>query len=195
MFPRKYPRKCHNGNVFLWTIVVLYVYYIHALPFGEENHWNSYKRSQLATYIHGISLNFRFANYTYHVVHRNTYRCPKKEFRFFTNKIVLDVVAFMKLQQNPRDVDAFQRICYKSDFYLDKKTVEYACNNVRRCGVTFLQALKDQAKKFDKIERHVRNFEEYVLKTANMGALEFLRYLDANGYGAYMEKNHFVVQN
>lgn len=118
------------------------------------------------------------------------YRCPKKEFRFFTNKIVLDVVAFMRLQQNLRDVDAFQRICYKSDFYLDKKTVEYACNNVRRRGVTFLQALKDQAKKFDKIERQVRNFEEYVLKTANMGALEFLRYLDANGYGTYMEKNH-----
>lgn len=118
------------------------------------------------------------------------YRCPKKEFRFFTNKIVLDVVAFMKLQQNLRDVDAFQRICYKSDFYLDKKTVEYACNNVRRRGVTFLQALKDQAKKFDKIERQVRNFEEYVRKTANMGSLEFLRYLDANGYGTYMEKNH-----
>ena len=118
------------------------------------------------------------------------YRCPKKEFRFFTNKIVLDVVAFMRLQQNLREVDAFQRICYKSDFYLDKKTVEYACNNVRRRGVTFLQALKDQAKKFDKIERQVRNFEEYVLKTANMGALEFLRYLDANGYGTYMEKNH-----
>lgn len=119
-----------------------------------------------------------------------SYRCPKKEFRFFTNKIVLDVVAFMKLQQNPRDVEAFQRICYKSDFYLDKKTVEYACNNVSRRGVTFLETLKEQAKRFDKINRQVRNFEDYVRKTANMGALEFLRYLDANGYGAYMEKNH-----
>lgn len=118
------------------------------------------------------------------------YRCPKKEFRFFTNKIVLDVVAFMKLQQNPRDVEAFQRICYKSDFYLDKKTVEYACNNVSRRGVTFLETLKEQAKRFDKIDRQVRNFEDYVRKTANMGALEFLRYLDANGYGSYMEKNH-----
>lgn len=118
------------------------------------------------------------------------YRCPKKEFRFFTNKIVLDVVAFMKLQQNPRDVEAFQRICYKSNFYLDKKTVEYACNNVSRRGVTFLETLKEQAKRFDKINRQVRNFEDYVRKTANTGALEFLRYLDANGYGAYMEKNH-----
>lgn len=118
------------------------------------------------------------------------YRCPKKEFRFFTNKIVLDVVAFMKLQQNPRDVESFKRICYKSDFYLDKRTVEFACNTVSRRRITFLEALKEQAKRFDKIERQVRNFEEYVRKTANMGALEFLRYLDANGYGTYMEKNH-----
>lgn len=118
------------------------------------------------------------------------YRCPKKEFRFFTNKIVLDVVAFMKLQQNLRDVESFRRICYKSDFYLDKKTVEFACNNVARRGVTFLETLKEQAKRFDKIARQVRSFEDYVRKTANMGALEFLRYLDGSGYGTYMEKNH-----
>ncbi len=118
------------------------------------------------------------------------YRCPRKEFRFFTNKIVLDVVAFMKLQQNPRDVESFRRICYKSDFYLDKKTVEFACNNVARRGVTFLETLKEQAKRFDKIARQVRSFEDYVRKTANMGALEFLHYLDGSGYGTYMEKNH-----
>ena len=118
------------------------------------------------------------------------YRCPKKEFRFFTNKIVLDVVAFMRLQQNPRDVESFKRICYKSDFYLDKRTVEFACNTVSRRRITFLEALKDQAKRFDKIEWAVKNFEDYVQKTADLGALEFLRYLDANGYGTYMENNH-----
>lgn len=118
------------------------------------------------------------------------YRCPRKEFRFFTNKIILDVIAFMKLQQNLRDVESFQRICYKSDFYLDKKTVEFACTSVRRRGITFLEALKDQAKRFDKIARQVQNFEDYVRTTSRMGALEFLQYLDSNGYGAYMQKNH-----
>lgn len=118
------------------------------------------------------------------------YRCPKKEFRFFTNKIVLDVVAFMKLQQNPRDVQSFRRICYKSDFYLDKKTVEYACNNVKRRGITFVETLKEQAKRFDRIHRPVRAFEEYIMATAKMGALTFLQYLDSNGYGAYIQKNH-----
>lgn len=116
------------------------------------------------------------------------YRCPKKEFRFFTNKVVLDVVAFMKLQQDPRDVESFRRICYKSDFYLDKQTVTYACENVTRHGVTFLESLKKQAERFDKIARPVRAFEDHVRKTANMGALQFLRYLDAGGYGTYMEK-------
>jgi DNA helicase-2/ATP-dependent DNA helicase PcrA len=96
----------------------------------------------------------------------------------------------MKLQQNLRDVESFQRICYKSDFYLDKKTVEFACTSVRRRGITFLEALKDQAKRFDKIARQVQNFEDYVRTTSRMGALEFLQYLDSNGYGAYMQKNH-----
>lgn len=118
------------------------------------------------------------------------YRCPKKEFRFFTNKIVLDVIAFMKLQQNPRDVDSFRKICYKSDFYLDRKTVEFACNNVARRGVTFLESLKNQATRFDKIVRQVRSFENHVQTTAEMGALDFLQYLDSTGYGAYMEKQH-----
>lgn len=118
------------------------------------------------------------------------YRCPQKEFRFFTNKIVQDVVAFLKLQQNLRDVESFQRICYKGGFYFDKKTVEYACNNVRRHGITFLEALKKQAKQFDKIERSVRNFEEYILDTTNMGAYEFLQYLRSHGYGTYMANNH-----
>lgn len=118
------------------------------------------------------------------------YCCPRKEFRFFTNKIVLDVVAFMKLQQNLNDVESFRRICYKGNFYLDKKTVEIACNVVRSRGISILESLKDQAKRFDKIARQVRNFEDYVRITSRMGALEFLRYLDGNGYGAYMQKNH-----
>lgn len=118
------------------------------------------------------------------------YRCTRKEFRFFTNKIVLDVVAFMKLQQNLHDVESFRRIYYKSDFYLDKKTVEFACNSVLRRGISFLDALKDQAKRFDKVARQVRNFEDYVRTTSRMGALEFLQYLDGNGYGSYMQKNH-----
>jgi ATP-dependent exoDNAse (exonuclease V) beta subunit len=87
-------------------------------------------------------------------------------------------------------VESFQRICYKSDFYLDKKTVEFACNSVRRRKVTFLDALKDQAKRFDRISRQVRNFEDYVRTTSRMGSLEFLQYLDGNGYGTYMQKNH-----
>ena len=59
---------------------------------------------------------------------------------------------------------------------MDKKTVECACNNVRRRGVTFLEILKEQAKRFDKIARPVHSFEDYIQKTANMDALEFLRY-------------------
>ena len=117
------------------------------------------------------------------------YRCPKREFRFFTHKTVMDVVSFMKLQQNPKDVDAFQRIYYKAGFYLDKKTAEYACKNVRFKKVTFLEALTDQAKRFRKIEDKVSRFATYCKATEKMRALDFLKYIDSFGYGKYMQEN------
>lgn len=118
-----------------------------------------------------------------------SYRCPKREFRFFTHKVLLDVVAFMKLQQNLRDVESFKRIYYKG-FYFDRKTAEYACNNVVRRKITLPEALKIQAGKFRKIEDRVDKFIDYCNATMSMRALDFLRYLDMNGYGQYMRKEN-----
>lgn len=117
------------------------------------------------------------------------YRCPKREFRFFTHKTVLDVISFMKLQQNPKDVDSFQRIYYKAGFYLDRKTVEFACRSVRFKKVTLLDALTEQAKRFRKIEDKVSRFAGYCKATEKMRALDFLRYIDSFGYGKYMQEN------
>jgi len=117
------------------------------------------------------------------------YRCPKRDFRFFSNKIVIDIVAFMKLQQNPKDIDSFQRICYKAGFYFDKKTVEYACKNVRTRKVSFLDALTAQAKRFNKIEDRVTRFVSYCKATESMRALDFLKYVDSFGYGKYLQEN------
>ena len=117
------------------------------------------------------------------------YRCPKREFRFFTHKTVMDVVSFMKLQQNPKDVESFQRIYYKAGFYLDKKTAEFACKSVRFKKVTFLEALTDQAKRFRKIEDKVSRFAIYCNATEKMRALDFLKYIDSFGYGKYMQEN------
>lgn len=117
------------------------------------------------------------------------YRCPKREFRFFTHKIVLDVIAFMKLQQNLRDVESFKRIYYKG-FYFDRKTAEYACNNVIRRKITLTEALKMQAGQFRKIEGRVDQFIDYCNATMSMRALDFLRYLDRNGYGQYLHNEN-----
>jgi len=117
------------------------------------------------------------------------YRCPKREFRFFTHKTVLDVISFMKLQQNPKDVESFQRIYYKVGFYLDKKTVEFACKSVRFKKVTFLEALTEQAKRFRKIEDKVSRFVTYCKATEKIRALDFLKYIDSYGYGKYMQEN------
>lgn len=112
-----------------------------------------------------------------------------QELRVKQHKTVMDVVSFMKLQQNPKDVESFQRIYYKAGFYLDKKTAEYACKNVRFKKVTFLEALTEQAKRFRKIEDKVSRFAIYCNATEKMRALDFLKYIDSFGYGKYMQEN------
>ena len=118
------------------------------------------------------------------------YRCPKREFRFFTHKIVQDVVAFMKFQQNPKDVWAFNRICYKGGFYFDKKTVGIATQIVMKRQVSFLEALTFQSERYSKIKDRVEKFAEYCKDTAALHALDFLRYLDGAGYGKHMRKEN-----
>lgn len=118
------------------------------------------------------------------------YCCPKREFRFFTHKIVLDVIAFMKLQQNPKDIWSFQRICYKGGFYFDKRTVEYACNNVMKQRISFLDALTLQSQKYPKIKERVEKFADYCKSTESLRALDLLGYLDENGYGRHMRKEN-----
>lgn len=122
--------------------------------------------------------------------HGVPYCCPKREFHFFTHKIVLDVTAFMKFQQNPSDVWSFNRICYKSGFYFNKRTVGIATQIVMQQRVSFLEALQSQAARYSKIKDYVEKFADYCKDTASLCALDFLRYLDSAGYGKYMRKNN-----
>ena len=118
------------------------------------------------------------------------YRCPKRDFGLFSAKTTRDVVAFMEFLQDQKNVDAFRRICYKGGFYLDKKTVEIACKTVQWKGITFTQALREQAKRFPKIKSSVAAFDSFCRVGQHLKAKTLLRHLDANGYGAYMEKEH-----
>ena len=118
------------------------------------------------------------------------YRCPKREFRFFTHKIVQDVIAFMKFQQNPKDVWAFNRICYKGGFYFDKRTVGIATQIVMKQQISFIEALTLQAERYSKIKDRLEKFADYCDETGTLRALDFLKYLDGAGYGKHMRKEN-----
>ena len=112
------------------------------------------------------------------------YRCPKREFGLFTNRITRDVTAFMVFLQDQKSVEAFKQICYKGGFYLDKKTIEIACKTVQSKNITFVQALREQAKRFPKIRGGVAAFDSFCRTATCLKAKTLLRYLDTNGYGA-----------
>ena len=118
------------------------------------------------------------------------YRCPKQKFGLFTARITRDVIAFMEFLQDQKNIDSFQKICYKGSFYMDKKTVEIACKIVRAKNVTITQALREQAKRFPKIRDNVASFDSFCRVGRHLKAKTLLRYLESNGYGAYLEKEH-----
>lgn len=62
---------------------------------------------------------------------------------FFTNWVVLDVLAILRFAMNPADADAFMRFYYKIHRYLSKQMAEYAINWAEMNGDTILDALPE----------------------------------------------------
>lgn len=62
---------------------------------------------------------------------------------FFTNKVVLDIIYFIKLAHNPNDEIAFMRTYYKSCYKFRKNIAETAVKHARAFGCSCVTALSD----------------------------------------------------
>lgn len=71
------------------------------------------------------------------------YRMKTVEMPFFTNRVVIDVLSFMKFAMNPYDTELFKRLYYKCKLFLKKPEVEKLCDYSVRNGETVFQAAEE----------------------------------------------------
>ena len=107
---------------------------------------------------------------------------------FFTNKIVTDAQAFLRLALNPYDTDAFMQIYYKCGYYFSKKIAEAACQLVKKEKVTIFTALAEQTYNCPWLKEDVRNFKREIGKISKVNTTLALDQI-FNLYETYMDKN------
>ena len=110
---------------------------------------------------------------------------------FFTNKVVLDIVYFIKLARNPNDEVAFMRTYYKSLYKFRKAAAEHAVKYAKKNGVSFTEALcSDPALSPDQ-RTNARRFEYALGRLAKINksvdAIDYV--LEDLGYQDYIESN------
>lgn len=108
---------------------------------------------------------------------------------FFTNKIVEDIKAFMKLAINPFDTDSFMKIYYKCGYGFNKKTAEWACKNSRWNRISVPDALKKQLERWPTLYDKAEDFESFLRELKELESKDAIDFICSNGYGKYLEKN------
>ena len=122
---------------------------------------------------------------------RNSIPFNKMKFKglFFTNKVVADVTAFLKLAINPNDTESFMKIYYKCGLGFKKETAEWTCNRAKREGIPIYDALIKQLEKWDRLRNKAVDFKEFIISIASKSTEQAL-YTIYGRYSIYMRKNN-----
>lgn len=102
---------------------------------------------------------------------------------FFTNKVVLDILAFIKLAINPFDTDSFMKIYYKSDFKCNKQIAINICKYANRHRIRIIDAVYEYASNASKFYRLIQR----IGKAKPSDAIEII--MD-EGYEDYIRRNN-----
>lgn len=108
---------------------------------------------------------------------------------FFTNKIVEDIKAFMKLAINLYDTESFMKIYYKCGYGFNKKTAEWTCKNSRWNRMSVPDALKKQLERWPSLYDKAEEFESFLRELKELETTDAIDFICANGYRRYLEKN------
>lgn len=117
------------------------------------------------------------------------YRIKNNDTVFFTNAVVLDISAFIRLAERPWDADSFLRIYYKMGAGISKAAATYAVNY--QVGQ---QPLLEAVLEFDGISGYTKrqcralltHFRNMSMEGAGRAIFRITHYM---GYGEYMEEH------
>lgn len=125
------------------------------------------------------------------------YECKNKDYNFFDNKIVKDIVAYLSLSINPYDYNALEQICNKGIIYLRKQQKKCAVNKCKYNKMSVFDSIDEQ---MQYVQYRYRNRAERFRSTMNdiraLNTEEAINYICENGYNDYLtEKGLFNCEN
>ena len=114
------------------------------------------------------------------------------EQNFFVNKIVSDIVAYLKLAWDEYDYSSFERVCNRGILYIKKQQKDYVIEYCKQKNISVLDALEKQ-KQYIKTDSHgnIDKFKRVIKKLPSLPPLQALDCILDEGYKNYIEKNHY----
>lgn len=120
------------------------------------------------------------------------FRLRKPEMNFFDNRIVKEIVAYLKLAVNKHDTNSFEQICNKGIIYLKSKQKEYAIKRMKSSGVSVFEAVAEQMK-YVKSEYQYRasHFQTIMEGVSKCSPSEAISIIFNEGYKDYLREHHY----
>ncbi len=118
-----------------------------------------------------------------------SFRLRKPELNFFGTKIVKDIVAYLSLAINDRNIDAFRQIRNKGVLYLKEQQAIYAIKSCVSKNIDIYDALQEQMQYLPHKDRdRAQEFKSFMMQMINKNSAECIQYICDNGYRGYMHK-------
>ena len=120
------------------------------------------------------------------------FRLKSPEMNFFGTRVILDIVAFLKLALNDHDYESLKRVCNKGILYLKKQQLEYAVNDCKFRKLSVFDALEKQMQYVKREYRdRAENFHDFIKSISSSSPINAIRSILENGYEQYMKEKHY----
>lgn len=120
------------------------------------------------------------------------FKFRKPEMKFFDNKIVKEIIAYLTLAINKDDITSFEHICNKGIIYLKSKQKEHAIKRMKSSGVSVFEAVAEQMQ-YVKSEYQYRasRFQNIMEKVSKSSPSEAISIVFNEGYKDYLQEHHY----
>ena len=123
---------------------------------------------------------------------RIPFRLKSPEMNYFGTRVILDIVAYLKLTLNDHDYESLKRVCNKGILYLKKQQLDFAVNDCKNRNLNVFDALEKQ---MQYVKREYRdradNFRNAIQTIASLCPVDAIQHILDSGYGRYIEEKRY----
>lgn len=124
--------------------------------------------------------------------HGICFKLRAPEMNYFKTKVVLEIIAYLKLSVDPYDFESFDRICNKGILYLKKQQKEYVIADCEKKRMRISDALEKQMQYVKREHRdRASKFQEFVQNIGSCSPEQAIDCILENGYDKYIEEQHY----